>query len=79
MAKKTAWEKSKFGKLKLVDFYNAIFIAMLTVLDNVAEMFYSGKYLDLDTLKWNVGVFIAIIIFKFFSNSDGQFAKSEKK
>lgn len=77
--KKTAWEQSKFGKLKLVDFFNAIFIAMLTVLDNIAEIFYSGEYPDIDTLKWNIGIFIGIIIFKFFSNSDGKFAKSETK
>ncbi len=77
--KKTAWEQSKFGQLKLVDLYNAIFIAMLTVLDNIAEIFYSGEYPDIDTLKWNVGIFIAIIIFKFFSNSEGKFAKPEPK
>ena len=64
-----SFESSEFGKLKLVDLFNSVYFAMLTLIDNVLVALEKQELPSLYDLKYNLGIFIALILIKWLSKN----------
>lgn len=64
--KKSAWAKSEFGKLNLVDLLNSIYYPLVYMLVQFGELLANGDKIDAADIKTSVGVFALSMIKRLF-------------
>ena len=67
--KKTAFQKSEFGKINLVDVLNSVYYSLVASLISLSDYFISGEIPSKKTFIVIGGVFVGGIIKKLFTKA----------